>query len=233
MNTFDYVSTDQEETFVKYHRTLRQGLNNANWHFSIWKYLRELTQTYLHELNQAPAFFGLTMQAHYFAALMGINRFFDKQERHLSIRKFLDFAEQNLDIFSNKAFEARMRKQGTFGDRVMEQHTEITSEKVEQDRKKVNDLPVPNIRAWRNKILAHTEAESVRQQINVMREHPVKVKQVDDIINTLDDILNDYHRAYEAGTWLKDLSFETGLQWVMDSIRFKIERDREIRGERT
>lgn len=233
MNTFNHVSTDQEETFVKYHRTLRQGLNNASWHFSIWKYLRKLTTTHLHELNQAPAFFGLTMNAHYFAALMSINRFFDKQERHLSIRKFLDFAEQNIDIFSNKAFEARMRKQGTFGDRVMKQHAEITSEKVEQDRKKVNDLPVGNIRRWRNKIFAHTEAESVRQQINVMREHPVKVKQVDDIINTLDDILNDYLLAYEAGTWLKDLSFETGLQWVMDSIRFKIERDREIRDERT
>ena len=40
MNVSNGVSNNAEETFVKYHEELRGELNNANWHFTIWKYLQ-------------------------------------------------------------------------------------------------------------------------------------------------------------------------------------------------
>ena len=229
MNVSINVSTNAEEIFAKYHQELRGELNNANWHFTIWKYLQELRGKYHKELNQAPSFFGLTMHAHLLATLVRINKFFDKNEKHLSIRKFLDFIEQNLDIFSNKAFEARMRNTGRYESYIIKEHSEITHQKVQQDRKKLRDLPVAPIRRWRNAILVHIETERVLRSIDIMKKYPVKQRQIDDIINTLDDMLNDYLVAYDCSTWVKDLPIEYGIKTVVDAIRFQITETRRQR----
>lgn len=226
MNVSNDVSTNAGETFIKYHQELRGELNNANWHFIILKYLQELRGTYRKELNQAPAFFGLTMYAHLLAALVRINKFFDKNKKHLSIRKFLDFIEQNLDIFSNEAFEARMRREDRYESYIIKGHTEITLQKVEEDRKKVNDLPVAHIRRWRNTILVHIEEGRVLRGIDIMKKYPVKQRQVDDIINTLDKMLNEYLVAYDASTWAKDLAVKDGIKAVVEAIRFQITETR-------
>lgn len=229
MNVSNDVSTNAEETFVKYHQELRGELNNANWHFTVWKYLQELRGTYHKELNQAPSFFGLTVHAHLLAALVRINKFLDKNEKHLSIRKFLDFIEQHLDIFSNKAFEARMRNTGRYESYIIKEHSEITLQKVEEDRRKVEDLPVAPIRRWRNTVLVHIEAERVLRSIDIMKKYPVKQRQIDDIINTLDDILNEYLVAYDASVWAKDLAVKDGIKSVVDAIRFQITETRRQR----
>jgi hypothetical protein len=218
-----------EETFEKYHQELRGELNNANWHFTIWKYLQELRDTYHKELNQAPAFFGLTMYAHLLTALVRINKFFDKKEEHLSIRKFLDFIEHNLIIFSNKTFEARMHKEGRYESYIIKGHSEVTPQKVQQDRRTVEALPVAPIRRWRNTILVHIEEERVLRGVDIMKKYPVKQRQVDDIINALDKMLNEYLDAYDASTWAKGLPINNGIKSVVDAIRFKLTENRRQR----
>jgi Holliday junction resolvase RusA-like endonuclease len=229
MDISNEASTDAEETFVKCHQELRDELNNANWHFKIWKYLWELRGTHNEELNQAPAFFGLTIHAHLLAALVRLNKFFDRKEQHLSIRNFLDFIEQNLDIFSNEAFQARMRSKGRYESYIIKDHNEITLQKVEEDRKKVNDLPVAYIRRWRNAVLVHINADCVLRGTDVMKKYPVKQRQIDNIIDTLDDMLNDYSVAYDDVTWAKGLSIEYGMKTVVDAIRFWITETRRQR----
>ncbi len=53
-----------EEEFSRYHEKLRSELNIVNWHFTVLKYIKEIQNDYLKELNQAPAFWGLTINAH-------------------------------------------------------------------------------------------------------------------------------------------------------------------------
>ena len=143
------------EEFSKYHEKLRGELNNANWHFAIWKYIRKVKRDYLHELNQAPAFFGLTEDAHLLSTLMRLSKFFDRQEKHLNMHEFLNFVGENLDIFSNQAFEKRLREQGKYDDTVMKYHLEIAPHKVEQDRQKLKGLPVGNLKTGETRPL-HT-----------------------------------------------------------------------------
>lgn len=226
MNVSNDVSTNAGETFIKYHQELRGELNNANWHFTIWKYLQELRGNYHKELNQAPSFFGLTMYAHLLAALVRINEFFDRDEEHLSIRKFLDFIKQNLDIFSNEAFEARLRSEDRYESYIVKEHNEMTLQKVEEDRKKVDDLPVAHIRHWRNTILVHIEEGRVLRGIDIMKKYPVRQRQVDDIINTLDKMLNEYLVAYDYSSWAKDLAVKDEIKSVVDAIRFKLTETR-------
>jgi hypothetical protein len=47
------------------------------------------------------------------------------------------------------------------------------------------------------------------------------------IIDTLHDILNQYLHTYNSSTLAKEVSFEGGLQYVMDSIRFCVRKGSE------
>ena len=229
MTVSNYKPTAKEEEFVKYHERLRDEINIANWHFAIWKYLWNLHKDYIDELNRAPAFFSLTMRAHLLATAMRLNKFFDKPEDNISIYEFLNFAEQNLDIFSNQAFEKRNRGDERY-DIAVRIHTErtpkITPELVKEHRQKIEKLPKHNLRKWRNKALAHIDKKSVLRGVDILKEYPVKIEQVDEIIDTIHDILNHYSAAYDGITWEKDLVLEPGIQEVMDSIRFKTREER-------
>jgi len=221
---------EADAQFLKYHQTLREELNNAYWHFAILKYLRETGKDYLKEFNQAPAFFGLTMDAHVLSALMRLNKFLDKKKEHLSIRSFLDFVEANLDIFSDDAFERRLRDQRTYYPDSLTGHVAITLQKVEEDRRKVNDLPASEIRRWRNSVLAHIRTEDVLEDINIRNEYPIQLSKIELVIDTLDDMLNDYLLAFDASFWAKHLALEDEIRHVLDAIRFKIAENRRLRG---
>lgn len=189
---------------------------------------------YLRELNEAYAFFGLTMEAHLLATVMYLGKFFDLdkgwRKRPLTIYEFLDFVHQNLGVFSNQAFEKRMRSKETYHSTIRN-HVEIACQKIEQDRKTLEKLPIRNLRKWRNKIFAHLDKEVVLQDIDISKQCSVKREQIDEIIDTLDNMLNDYHVAYCSTEAIKDeFRIEHDIQTILDSIRFKIREKRELGG---
>ncbi len=53
----------------------------------------------------------------------------------------------------------------------------------------------------------------------------MNIKDIDRTIETLDKILNRYNSAYNSSTWLKDIAVESGIQLVIDSIRYKMEKE--------
>ncbi len=213
-----------EEEFSKYHDRLRHELNNANWHCEIFKYFQKVKEDYLRELNQAPAFFSLTINAHLACTLMRLNKFFDKKEPHLHIHSFLDFIEQNLDIFSNENFEKRLREKG-YNERATKHHTGVTPQIVRHHQQELNNLPISSLRRWRNTILAHIEKDTVLHSVDITKKFPINQKQIENIIDTLHEILNYYSRAYDSSTWLKGIPIERGIQYTLDAIRFKLQSE--------
>lgn len=213
-----------EEQFLKYHEKLRSELNKAYSHYEICKYIRGLGKDYLAELNEARTFFSLTADAHLFATVMSINRFIDKSKKSLKMDVFFKFVEGNLDIFSDVDFENRLRREGRYDEHWVREHVPVTSDMVRQDRKRLHDLPIDNIREWRHKMLAHIEEEYVLKNVNVMQESPVKVEEIDRIIGTLDQILNRYLVAYDGSGW--DIGLpptEHQIRYIVDAIRFRRE----------
>ena len=212
-----------EEEFSRYLEKLRGELNKANWHFSIVKYISGIGKDYHKELNQAPGFWGLTINAHMSCALAHLNNLFGKEDEHLHMNSFLDFIKNNLGIFTKQAFEKRLREKGRYDELAEKFDSKITDEKVERDRQKLIDLPIPALREWRHRILSHIHKDSVAQNIDIAKQHPVKTKHVEQIINTLHDMLNEYSLAYDFSTYSKDLTLEHGIQYILDATRFKLQ----------
>ena len=215
-----------EEEFSRYHEKLRSELNIVNWHFMILKYIKEIQNDYLKELNQAPDFWGLTINAHVFSVLTHLNIFFGRKEKvsHLHMRSFLDFVKENPGIFSRAAFERRLRAVNKYDESAKDYNSEIkiTTEKVDDDIRKLSNLPISSLKTWRNSILSHIDKDSVARNIDIAKRNPIRMKHIEEIIETLDNMLNEYLLAYNFSTYEKDLPIVHELQYVLDAIRFKL-----------
>lgn len=215
-----------EEEFSRYHKRLRNELNRAYWHFRLLDRFKEIQKDYGRELNQAPAFWGLTINAHVFSVLTRLNNFFGKEAKksHLHMRSFLEFIKENLDIFSSEAFERRMRKVNRYDQLAKDYNSEITTEKVNRDIQKLSSLPISSLKAWRNKILSHIDKNATAQNIDIAKRNPVKMKHIAEIIETLHEMLNEYSLAYDFSTHSKDLTVERGLQYILDAVKLKLRK---------
>ena len=222
-----------EEYFQKYYDKLIWGTIFARAHLKLNEHLDNYRSSYLHELNQAPHFFKLTMLAHYDDALLTLSRILDRHEDSLSVWKFLNFVEQNHGIFSSQAFRQRMKGNPHYKS-LIESHTPVTTKEVNEDKQKLGALEdtVDRIKELRDKVLAHTDRTFYLSGKITTKKYTSKRKnnkKLYEVIDTLGEILNRYSGAFNSSTFLEKFVGEDDVQYVMDFIRFHIqERKRQI-----
>jgi len=141
----------------------------------------------------------------------------------------LDFTKENLCIFSREVFEKRLRAINRYDELASDFDSQITIEKVEQDIEKLNGLPISGLKAWRNRILSHLDKDSVKDNINIAKKYPVKTRHIAEIIETLDNMLNDYCLAFDFSTHYRGLAIEGGIKYILDAIRFRQETQKKSR----
>ena len=218
-------SRTPEEQFVAYHNRLRGELDTAYEHYQIAKSLREFSQTRRSEFTEASAFFQLTIAANLFTTVMIINRaFIDQRDDCLQLHGFFKLIRNNLSLFSTSAFKKRLAEgtwsKGYIEDRIGS-HVEITCKMVNDDETKLESLPIKHLKKWRNKMLAHRDKKLALKNIDVMKANPVTVKEIDDVLTTLDEILNRYVIAYDGGGYdIRSRHLESQIEDVMNAIRF-------------
>ena len=217
--------SQREEYFQKYYDRLIVEALHARAHLNLWERLEKYKATsYIDELNQAQYFFTFTIKAHLDDVLLILSRILDRHEDSLSIWKFLDFAEQNLEIFSTEVFRQRM-KGNPYYESLIESHTPVTPKEVDEDKQKLEKLEqtVNNLTTWRNKVIAHIDRQFLLSGRIVSEEYPMQLQQLQEVVETLFQILNRYSGAYNSSSYARSYPGEDDVQFVMDCIRFYIE----------
>jgi hypothetical protein len=221
-----------EEYFQKYYDKLIWETLHARAHLKLWERLENYRATgYLHELNKAPHFFNFTIKAHIDDALLTLSRILDRHEDSLSIWKFLNFSEQNCRIFSTEVFRERMRQKPNYDEYWVESHTSITLKEIQEDRQKLKSLEhtLNNLKIWRGKVIAHIDRKFLRRGKIISEEYPLQRQQLQEVIDTLFQILNRYSGAFNSSTFAEKFFDEDDIQYLMDSIRFEIkERKKQL-----
>jgi hypothetical protein len=95
---------------------------------------------------------------------------------------FFEFIKNNLNLFSATAYKKRLLDQGRDSEDCehwVKLHTDITAAMVDQDKAKIESLPVHNLKVWRDKKLAHIERNLVTKNIDVMKVNPVTIQEID------------------------------------------------------
>jgi len=226
--TVNQCELDQQ--FVDYYDKLRNELNKAHTHYEISKCLKKAIQTHNTEFNEATTFFALTIDAHLFATVMSISIFTDKRSDSLHLNLFFKFVMDNLDMFSAANYKRRLRIKGTDiedCEHWAAKHTDVTRKMVDQDMARIDSLPIANIRAWRDKKIAHIEKDLVLKNVDIMKESPVTIQEIDDIIGTFHEILNRYRIAYDGTEWAIGLpAVDYQIIYIMDALRFYRQHNR-------
>jgi len=222
-----------EEYFQKYYEKLIWETQNARAHLKLWERLERYKSSHLTELNQAPHFFTFAIKAHLDDALLTLSRILDRHKDSLSIWKFLNFARQNPEIFYTEVFRQRM-KDSPYYESLIASHRPITPEEVNEDRQRLAKLEqtVKNLDKWRNKVIAHIDREFLLTGKIVSKEYPLQLQQLQEVVETLFQILNRYSGAYNSSSYAESYPGEDDVQFVMDCIRFYIEEhNRQIEAE--
>ncbi len=211
-----------EEQFLAYYDRLRNEINKIYTYYEICKTLKESQSRRSDEYKEALTFFSEVMNTTLFATVMGINRFIDYRRDSLNLNFFFNFVKSNLVLFSAEAYRKRLKDSGRDDedcDHWVGKHTAITREMVEQDKARVESLPVKHLKVWRDKMLAHIERNMVTDNIDIMREYPVTIQEIDNIIVALHEILDRYRIAYDGVQWMLGLPpVKPQIEYIMDSI---------------
>lgn len=217
-----------DERFLAYYDKLREELNTSYTHYEICTYLREIRITRRAEFSEALTFLSLTINSNLFVTVMSINRFIDSHRDSLHLDAFFEFIRNNLSLFSAKAYKKRLLDKGVDSEDCehwVKLHKDITAEMVEQDKAKVERLSahksVQNLKVWRDKKLAHIEKDVVTKSVDIMKEFPVTIQDIDTIIITLHEILDRYRIAYDGVQWILGLPpAKPQIEYVMDAISY-------------
>ena len=211
-----------EKQFILYYDRLRAELNRAYTQYEISKTLEAFISTRRSEFSKAITFFQLTIYSNLYATIMSICRFIDKRRDSLHLDNFFKFIKDNLYLFSSENYRRRLLDEGRDTEDCehwVKLHQEITADMVDQDKAKIESLPIKNLMIWRHKKLAHIERELVIEEINVVKEYPIKIQEIDDILVTLHCILNRYRIAYDGVEWVLGLpSPKHQITCVFDAI---------------
>jgi hypothetical protein len=155
---------------------------------------------------------------------MTISRFIDQRDDCLQLHSFFELVRNNLSLFSTPAFKKRLADKGTSEEDIKHWarlHVEITAQMVNEDEAKLKSMPIEHLISWRHKKLAHIDKTRALKNIDVMKTNPVTVKEIDDILTTLDEILNRYGIAYDGVQWLIGLPpVKSQMGYMMDAIKF-------------
>lgn len=206
--------TEAEIQFKKYHDRLRSELNNANWHFIIYKYLEKLKVEYKNEMLQATVFFGLTQRSHLFDVIMRLNKICEYNQETVNIHALLYFAEQHIDMFTDESFKKRSMYA------LAQNSPKISKKFLSKHRKKYATFSETNLKKLRNRVLAHIDKEVVMRDILPFKDWSVDATQIETLINDLDATLDSLSIAYDGSRYNKEFTdLEDEIDIVMDALR--------------
>lgn len=210
----------KEQIYIDYFNALMSEVRQANIHFQIWKALAEATNKYNAELNEARVFFASTIYAHLKSSITHACKLIDEHPDALSILKFLNFVENNLEIFSTERFTQRIRNREHV-ESLIERHIPVTSQMIVKDRRKLKSLESVRKRLvlWRNKREAHLDIKELSS--NLIEKCPISVTKFKELILTCACILEHYSAAYNGTIHSLEVIGKEDWKNVLEAIKYR------------
>lgn len=193
----------EEETFQKYFERLRLEFQNAWIHFNIYLSLKRARDRYHDALMQAPEFFALTERSHYLDSIIRVNRICDDDKRTLNMVKLLNYCKTNLRIFSDDSYRERV------GYSRIQNPDEPVIDKLYLTAQinKFLDIQESNMKALRNKALAHIDKDDVINKTLPYYEYQVSDDEIQAALDLIESSLDALGSAYANSRYPKGFPF--------------------------
>src|SRR5262245_48614603 len=145
--------SEPEQKFEEYREYLHQEASRLASYVALYRRLHELRSERLAEMNTAPGFFQVVIDALFSVIVLWVHKMFDeKSERGLA--NFLTFCECNRELFELK--ELKRRKNYPDGHWMLKNRKPVTIDSIDKDRERIKKLEsLPSFKLRRDKFHAH------------------------------------------------------------------------------
>jgi hypothetical protein len=177
----------------------------------------------LRELNQAPAFWSLTFDAHLQVTLCRLGRLYDQQRRSLSLPGLIRLISANLHLFDKRPFRERLRDNPHVSD--LAKHVRRPDEAMliaDAAAVSAKDPIVGRLLHLRNRVLAHRDPNVV---IGIVKD-PIEALTGADVETLLDRagrLVNSYSSLYRAESSLMKIVGQEDFKTVLLDVRRHLE----------
>lgn len=189
-------------------------------HWNMRKSLAASVTEYQVELNQSPAFWTLTFNAHWDTAFYRLSRLYDQTKRALNLPNFLQTIQVNVARFDSGAFRTRY-KTNQFIDNLSKTNRRPDDATLAADLASVSERTDPLVARLvdiRNRVLAHRDP-SVLLSPNPNDVFSLSEAEFDTLIVRAQTIVNRYSRLFSAQTNSMKIVGEDDFRSVLSYVR--------------
>lgn len=181
--------------FEDYRCYLWEEVRRLAMYIRVYLRLHERREDRLEELNIAPAFFGIVIDALFSVIILWVDKLFDERGER-GFFNFLKFIEYNQEGISISALQ---RRRAYPDGHWMLNRTAITLAVIDADRDKIRTLDaLPSIRLRRDKFHGHFDKNYFFDRKRLGVEAPLKGNDLDQALCVMHEILERYSAAYDG-----------------------------------
>jgi len=182
----------------------------------LYRCLNERKQDRLDELNIAPNFFQVTLDALFSALILWVDKLLSCNSERGFIN-FLAFIENNLRIFEITQLQ---RRRAYPNGHWMLNREPITAETVQEDRDKIikGITSLCNFKLRRDKFHAHFDKKYFFNRSNLSKDAPLKLSDMEQIIKVMGDVINRYSAAYDGNVYKLEPFNVNDVDYLLDIL---------------
>ncbi|HQH27516.1 MAG TPA: hypothetical protein PLP17_08990 [Oligoflexia bacterium] len=184
-----------EKEFEDYVTYLGGEISRLSDYVALYQRLEELKADHLEEMNFAPFFFGVTIDALFSVIVLWIDKLFDEKGQR-GLFNFLAFVEKNIDLF--RVAELQRRQNYPDGHWMLDRDA-VTIESVEVDRQKLRQCPARKaISLRRNKFHAHFDKKYFFNRAALDQEAPISWEELTEAVKLTQETVNKYSSHHDG-----------------------------------
>ena len=213
------IKIKTEAQFATLLTSLAEDVVTASIHWKLCKDLWASVNEFVRELNQSPAFWSLTMNAHREVALFRLGRLFDQQKGALSLTTLVDTIAANLALFDLDRLKERL-KDNPFVQSLAEGARRPNTDTLAQDAQCVSesDPLVARLTAIRNRVLAHRDPRVVLGTVTDPAG-ALEASDIDALLQRAATVVNRYSSLFRTGTHMMSMLGQDDFRRVLEHLR--------------
>lgn len=191
--------SENELKFEEYRQYLHKEATRLTSYIVLYRGLEELRYERLDEINMAPAFFQVVVDALLSAIVLWVEKIFDEQSQR-GLINFLTFCEYHRDLFALK--ELQRRKNYPDDHWMLKNREPITCQTIINDKKRVSNVQsLPSFKLRRDKFHAHFDKKYFFDREKLENDAPLKRSDLTQLIEVMKDIINKYSADYDGSLY--------------------------------
>lgn len=207
---------EQEKYFKKYLVNLHHECQRLTSYIKLYRHLHERQADRLDEMNLAPAFFQTILSSLFTSLIIWTHNLFDEKSDKGFVN-FLNFIKDHIKLFEISELQRRKKyKNGHW----MLNRTPITLKIINAHKRKIKGVETfESIKTRRDKFHAHFDKKYFNNRDRIEKDAPLKWKELDIIVELMDDILNTYSKAFDGETYALGVLNIFDIDKILDILK--------------